>query len=286
MKWLKRNEMDENRWNDLIASHPSSLPYAHTWYLDAVCERWDALVYGDYEAVMPLPIAKKWGIIPFVYQPNFCQQLGVFSLTNDEKTLHQFYQQLKRSFPFFHVQQNSFNALKGMKKKINFELNLAKTEDELTAEFNTNTKRNIQKAIKGNFVFSAQKYSVEQFVQFYNQHLSNPQTQVVAGLLEVLDKNGLLQIYAIENEFGELLALNAMIYTAHKIIHLIPVTNNEGRKSGAMHYLLSEVIKQNVGSQKTLDFEGSSIASIAQFYKGFGAQETFFYEEKGGFFTL
>ncbi len=286
MKRLKRIDIDENRWNDLIARHPSSLPYAHTWYLDAVCERWDALVYGDYEAVMPLPIEKKWGIIPFVYQPDFCQQLGVVSLKMNKEITQQFYEQLSRSFLFFHVQQNSFNALIGMKQKVNYELNLANSQVEIATEFNANTKRNIQKAIKSHLVFSAQKYSVEQFVRFYNQQISNPHTQVVSILLEVLKKKGLLQIYAVENKSGELVALNAMINTAHRIIHLIPITNEEGRKFGAMHYLLSEVIKQNAGSQKTLDFEGSSVASIAQFYKGFGAVETFFYEVKGGLFTL
>ena len=37
--------------------------YAEDWYLDIVTEnRWDCLVYNDYEAVMPLPYRKKFFI--------------------------------------------------------------------------------------------------------------------------------------------------------------------------------------------------------------------------------
>jgi hypothetical protein len=47
------------------------------WHLDRTAVVWDALVWGDYEFVMPLPVRKKWGI-QYVYQPLFCQQLGIF----------------------------------------------------------------------------------------------------------------------------------------------------------------------------------------------------------------
>jgi len=76
--------------------------------------------------------------------------------------------------------------------------------------------------------------------------------------------------------------MNLMIDNGIRLIHLIPVTNDAGRKLGAMHYLISEVIKQQALSDKILDFEGSSVSSIARFYKDFGAEERFFYEAKRG----
>src|ERR1043165_4983232 len=78
IKILKRKEVDEQRWNAAVDAAVFSLPYAYTWYLDAVAENWDALVWNDYEAVMPLVWLRKLGI-KCLYQPYYCQQLGVFS---------------------------------------------------------------------------------------------------------------------------------------------------------------------------------------------------------------
>lgn len=78
IKFLKRNEIDAHRWNALITSSVQSLPYAFTWYLDAVAEHWDACVLGNYEAAMPFVWLRKQGV-KCLYQPYYCQQLGVFS---------------------------------------------------------------------------------------------------------------------------------------------------------------------------------------------------------------
>ena len=40
--------------------------------------QWDAIVEGDYDAVMPLPFRKKFGV-RYIFQPAFIQQGGIFS---------------------------------------------------------------------------------------------------------------------------------------------------------------------------------------------------------------
>src|ERR1700678_4772667 len=83
---LKRNLIDDTKWNHAIRHASNSLPYAYTWYLDALCSRWVGLVMGDYEFIMPLPIGRKWGLL-YVYQPLFCQQLGVFYKRRSESVI-------------------------------------------------------------------------------------------------------------------------------------------------------------------------------------------------------
>ncbi len=53
LRVLKRKEIDEQKWNALIQTSVQSLPYALSYYLDAVAENWEAIVVGDYEASMP-----------------------------------------------------------------------------------------------------------------------------------------------------------------------------------------------------------------------------------------
>jgi hypothetical protein len=278
MKWLKRNEIDEARWNDLIATHPSGIPYAYTWYLDAVCKEWRALVYGDYVAVMPLPIAKKWGIIPFVYQPDFCQQLGVFSLEKSDTISQQFYDEVRMKFWFYHIQHNSYNALKKLLPKVNFELSLHADYESIYKLFGQSHKRNIQKAIKTDLVFG-ETTDIARFMAFYKENTKDVKAQI-EDIAMVLQQRSKLKLFVVYSATNEPIAMNLMIDNGKRLIHLVPVITDKGRKTGAMHYLISEVINRYAHSDKLLDFEGSSISSIARFYKDFGAEERFFYEVK------
>ena len=76
--YIEHKDIDFEKWDACVANSFNRLIYGFSWYLDVVCDDWDALVLNDYEAVFPLPKRKKWGI-EYVYHPFFCQQLGVFS---------------------------------------------------------------------------------------------------------------------------------------------------------------------------------------------------------------
>jgi hypothetical protein len=69
-----------------------------------------------------------------------------------------------------------------------------------------------------------------------------------------------------------------VIKTPKRLVHLIPVTTATGRTQGAMHFLIDQLVQQHAESDMILDFEGSSVESIARFYKSFGATEEHFYE--------
>jgi hypothetical protein len=284
IKRIRRSEIDEVKWNDLIAKHSSGLPYAYTWYLDAVCEKWEALVNENYTVVMPLPIFKKY-FFNVVFQPNFCQQLGVFSESNNEALVSDFYAALKKHFFFYHVQQNfvvSKIINQQSTQRPNFELQLTGDYDSLAQNFNSNTKRNIQKAKHAELTCIMTENSFDEFLSFSEQQLAGQKSIVVENLLRALMENQMLLIPVVKDSSGSIVAANLMIKCANRIIHLIPIVSDEGRKNGAMHFLLSEVIRNFSGKNMVLDFEGSSIASIAQFYKGFGAEEKSFLEIKCG----
>ena len=75
--YLTRKQVNDDLWNACIDSSANGLVYAYTWYLDAMADNWDALVFNNYEAVMPLPWRKKWNI-NYLYQPFLTAQLGLF----------------------------------------------------------------------------------------------------------------------------------------------------------------------------------------------------------------
>ena len=71
-------EIDKQKWDQCIRESNQAVIYAESVYLDYMAGEWDALVYGDYEALMPLCFRKKWGI-RYLYQPAFVQQGGIFT---------------------------------------------------------------------------------------------------------------------------------------------------------------------------------------------------------------
>ena len=62
VKFIRQQELDEDAWNQCVKKHGQGRPFLFTWYLDTVCERWNALVYEDYEWIMPLPSYKPFGV--------------------------------------------------------------------------------------------------------------------------------------------------------------------------------------------------------------------------------
>ena len=95
MEFLKRNQIDEKKWNDCVLKSSNGLVYALTWFLDGLAMNWCAYVREDkgcYVSVFPVPYKRKFGI-KYVYTPFFIQQLGLFSLkySKAEKRIHVFY---------------------------------------------------------------------------------------------------------------------------------------------------------------------------------------------------
>ncbi|MEM6725303.1 MAG: hypothetical protein AAF598_14780 [Bacteroidota bacterium] len=80
IRYLKRDEIDQLKWDSCVHYANNGQVYGYTWYLDNVAEDWDGLVEGDYESVFPLVWNSKIFGIKQLYQPFLSQQLGLFSV--------------------------------------------------------------------------------------------------------------------------------------------------------------------------------------------------------------
>ena len=125
IQYIENKNINFKKWDACIASSFNRLIYGFSWYLDVVCDDWDALVLNDYEGVFPLPKRKKWGI-DYIYQPFFCQQLGVFSKKKIEIDL--FLNYIPKKFKYLELNV-------GLSKKFafheneNYELNITNDFD-------------------------------------------------------------------------------------------------------------------------------------------------------------
>ena len=98
VRLLNRQDIDDAQWNSFLDNSPHNLIYAYSWYLDIVAPKWCAFIAENeagWQAIMPVPLAKKWGFW-VVKQPFFCQILGVFFRDNVKLKPEIFVNQLNR----------------------------------------------------------------------------------------------------------------------------------------------------------------------------------------------
>ena len=109
-KYLTNDQIDFDKWDKCIERSYNGIVYAYSWYLDIVSDKWDALVLGDYEVVMPLTWRKKYSIT-YLVQPVYSQQLGVFSTQKLNTTIvNQFLNSIPEKYKLIDIRLNIFKS--------------------------------------------------------------------------------------------------------------------------------------------------------------------------------
>jgi len=287
IKFVTSKDIDRAKWDQCIANSPFGIVYAYSWYLDRICQKWDALIWGDYLYIMPLVNNRKYGI-SYIYQPFFTQQLGVFSnFPTEPSIVDQFLNSIPEQFRLTDMNLNIGNILKtpnfGFRPNTTYHLNLQPDISEIRAAYNSNTKRNIQKAIQNKISISP-VIDIERFLEFTKDNLHEKSPEIkqkhYQSLLKVIR-------YALDHQLGEiygawdsgnnLVASVFFVTSNQKCIYLAASSNQTGIEKSAMFLLIDTFIQNNAGKNLILDFEGSNIRGVARFYAGFGATAETYY---------
>jgi len=268
---LTHIEINRQKWDVCIQNACNSLVYAESWYLDIVSPNWEALVVGDYEYVMPLPVKKKYGI-SFLVQPPLTQQLGIFSSNSiDENVVESFIQKIP--YWSYHLCFNEQNPCNKGRQLPNFILNLDKNYQTFFAAYSKNTQRNIKKSDSYNIVIK-KGISANDFLDFYHATEKNYiiWAEKVNKLVKVALEKDKMTIYGAYNSDDQLISALCLLHSSQRLIYWLPVSNKEGKEALAMFKIVDEMIQHHANSNLILDFEGSKIENIARFYQGFGAE--------------
>jgi hypothetical protein len=287
INFLKRSEIDGHQWNALINTSAQSLPYAYTWYLDAIAEHWDALVMGNYEAVMPLVWLRKLGV-KCLYQPYYCQQLGFFSRSDlTAQQAENFITTATKKFPYININLNPSAIVvagnSGFTSKRNLLLKLDAGYAKNKKSFAESHRRNIGKAEKAGLHLTGST-ELKTFQKFYLGNINpekenfKPKHEKIFNALSqaiLSEKKG--EIITIVDKDENTAAASLLIHHQNRIINIINTSSPSGKRTGASHLLFDRIIEKLSGTGKVFDFEGSSIPGVARFYEGFGAKEEVFY---------
>lgn len=284
IKYLLHNEIDFFKYDKCIEESSNSRVYAFSWYLNCVTDNWDALVLNDYQAVMPLPKRKKYGI-NYIYQATWIQQLGIFSEVKiDENLILNFILKIPKKIILVDYIFNSKNIFssKYVTKRINFLLDLNTSFDEINKGFNKNRRR----ITNHDFTDYGldKKGKQKEFLDMYVNQKLNYKTHKDSfeKLQYLLNKNhNSVHIWNVYKN-GELLAGLLWLKDNFRITYLIPVATDQAKKDNIPTFIINELIKEYQNTNYILDFEGSMVEGVANFYKSFGAEKEIYYWYKKG----
>ena len=281
INYLTYQQINKTKWDACIDKADNGLIYAYSIYLDAMAKHWDALVLGDYEAVMPLTWNKKYSI-HYLYQPPFTACLGVFGKLLTAETVNKFLNAVPSKFKYWDIYFNPGNLFKltdfDLHQRMNYVLNLTNNYENLYTAYRENIQRNIKKSeqfqlsINKNIAIAdVIKLAKEQATGF--AAVADDDFNRFEKLFQLLYSKQKATSYGVYTKEGQLIA-SAVFFFSHGRAYYIMVGNHpNGKTLGASHALINAFIKDNAGEDLLLDFEGSDIPSLAFFYSSFGAVE-------------
>ncbi|MEO6915383.1 MAG: GNAT family N-acetyltransferase [Chitinophagaceae bacterium] len=282
--YICRKDLDGQKWDRCIEGATNGLIYAQVAYLDAMSVHWDALILGDYQAVMPLTWNRKYGIY-YLYQPFLCASLGIFGNGLNAGIVQDFLTAIPARFRYCDIYLNSGNnfTIQGFDvyPRLNFVLSLNKPYDLLSGRFRNSYKQILRRFEKlGNRV--SKEVPVDEVIALAKEQL-NPLFNVktsdylnFASLFNWLKADGKAESYGVYDKKGQLLASGLFLFSNQRAYYVLAGNHPDGRTIGASHAMLDAFIRQYSGSDLVLDFEGSDVSRIAFFFKGFGASELYY----------
>ena len=288
IRHLRHEEINFKLWDECISKSINGYIYAYSWYLNIVAGEWDALVEDDYVRVFPLPFRKKYGV-KYVYQPPFTQQLGLFSSAlQGFSKLHEFILAIPKEYRLVEINLNKYYLPLERKnyqlvKNLNLELDLATDFSRIKEHYSTNLKRNIKKA-KTFELEITQHIKPEQLIQLFKENkgdelrvYSDEDYTRLGRLIYMLLHKGRAVTQGVLSQENTLIAAALFLKDNNRFIFLFSGLSAEGKEKLAMPFLINQFIENNCRTDKVFDFEGSNNASLARFYKSFGAKEYTYY---------
>ena len=275
LQYIKHQDIDYKKWDNVILASQIPFVFAQSFYLNATCPNWDALVIGDYETVFPITYKTKFGY-RYLPQPPFTSQLGAYGKLSIEAE-QQFYKYILEHFRLIDLELNVTNQLQSefISPKNTYTLNYSEGY-----KFNQNAKRNIAKAVENGFVTESVKS--EDIIQLSQTYL-NPflekevgLSKTTVGLLDNLLKNadlaGQLYTFQVLDKNGAIKAIGHFISNGKHTLYLKGTNFDKVDNSGSMHLLMKHAIEFFADKSTIFDFGGGSKQGLANFYIGFGGQ--------------
>ena len=280
IRYLRNADIDRKKWDECIASAPNGLIYATSAYLDHLTPNWEALVLGDYELIMPLPVKSKWGI-QYLYHPLFVAQLGVFGKIITAATIELFLNAIPAKFKYWDFPLNAGNVFKKVHPSLflrkNYILSLHAPYEKLYENYRQNVKRNIKKALHYQCYsrLDLDANDVITLAESFTPGISKANTDFsnFRKLFSHYKTQEKAKTYGVYDARNQLIASCIFFFSNQRAFYILVGNHPNGRTLGASHMLIDAFIRDHANQDLILDFEGGDAGKLSFFYSSFGSIE-------------
>ncbi|SDR13372.1 hypothetical protein SAMN05421664_3717 [Chryseobacterium soldanellicola] len=271
IKRLKYHEINFEKYSHCLDFSEQKNWYAKKEVLDELSGNWELLICGDYEAVMPIHIKKKFGF-NFVHMPLFCQQLGIFSKIDKPEINDQFLKFFKKKYKVFLYSFNHHNI---------FSENLNKRKNYIVpvSDYVILRRKKYFKGRKSTAKWAQHLFYKE--IQLDNECFSFIESnfkgldkksdfEKLTKYLRFLEKKNSLKISGayLENKLINL----AILVSEPQQLSLLALFNDENFKNeNGPSFLIDRILNLYI-HEKRFNFMGSNIRGIELFFKSFGGE--------------
>lgn len=287
IRYIKHDEISKLKWDRCISQSFNGIVYAYSWYLDIVSYQWDALVLGDYEAVMPITHKATYGILKII-QPQYAPQLGVFTSKRlDIDLVNAFIHAVPKRIRKAKINLNTFNKASSENYRIKsgnvYELDLIEPYKKLYLKFSNEAKQAIKNS-KVQKVSIIKSLNLKEFLLLKKNSANNPltfdQLNTLRRIIPFCANHNIGNTYGAYNDKNELVAGAFFMKSHQKAICLVAACSNEGLLVNADYALFNYYLKENSSKNITLDFGIPAINEIDKLSRDFNAQVVSFLKLK------
>lgn len=273
IKKVKYQDIDFEKYKKCLDNAIQNADYARKEFLDIVSNKhWEILVFGDYEAVMPISYVSKFGF-KIVMMPKLCQQLGVFSKKNSIELNDAFLKFFEKKYLIIFYAFNKNNQFsKQLSQKTSYELS---KNDYSTIKKNYSMHRRRNVRIIGDLVdnleFNSDFRGDEKTFFFANAKgtLKDDDFDRFFELMESLAKKNLGRklVMRWNNEIQSLVFL----YQTKENSYLSLFVNDSNLSNKNLPSIMIDHCLQEHIADRNFDFMGSEVKNVADFNARFGA---------------
>lgn len=268
---LKYHEIDFVKYAQCLENSEQRKYSAAKDFLDTTSAMpWEILVYKDYEAVMPVPFVRKYGM-KIVHNPKLCQQLGVFSAKDNVDLNEAFLEYLEKNYM---IRAYSFNDVNQLRTKIRIKKNFLlypETYEKVYSRYSPKRKRKLrldEVVLKESEIKTISYEKAKAFIESNTIGLSKDNDlKEFMRIFKSFHTAGYLKFTAFyyQNKMINVIAT----YTDDNMAVLLGNFNDKDyvKLSGAS-VLIDHIIKENIET-RIFDFEGGELPNIEEFFRGF-----------------
>ena len=274
MKFISRENIDCQKWDDLVINTLGASIFSLSSYLDEIAENWMIYVDEKYTKGIAVPYAVRLGI-KTCYTPIFITKLEW--LGANQQDLVQFGMDVKDYFSIgnFCIRQRLENL-----KCIEF---IEQTiSSESTINHGSQAKRMINKSEKSAHRIEHSSDASAIFSLIRSELLPKISSLTEGSIhrmekaIEKMSEQGHLQILSVfqgENFVGGLF----LIDFNQTVLYLKGAFSEDAKKNGGMYAAMNTAIQQALSEGKSFDFGGSRIDGVRHFNLQLGGTDSSYY---------